>query len=32
MSEFAGRERSMAMPAEVLSEVSARMSQTWGRR
>ena len=32
MSEFAGRERSMAKPAEVLAEVSARMSQTWGRR
>lgn len=32
MSEFAGRERSMAEPAEVLAEVSARMSQTWGRR
>jgi glycerate kinase len=32
MSEFAGRDRSMASPAEVLAEVSARMSQTWGRR
>ena len=32
MSEFAGRDRSMAAPAEVLAEVSARMSQTWGRR
>ena len=32
MTEFAGRERSMAAPAEVLAEVSARMSQTWGRR
>ncbi|MCF8554843.1 MAG: glycerate kinase [Candidatus Nanopelagicales bacterium] len=32
MTEFAGRERSMASPAEVLAEVSARMSQTWGRR
>jgi glycerate kinase len=32
MSEFAGRERSMAYPVEVLTEVSARMSQTWGRR
>jgi glycerate kinase len=32
MSEFAGRVRSMAKPAEVLAEVSARMSQTWGRR
>ena len=32
MTEFAGRERSMAEPAEVLAEVSARMSQTWGRR
>lgn len=32
MSEFAGRDRSMAAPVEVLSEVSARMSQTWGRR
>lgn len=32
MSEFAGRERSMAAPARVLAEVSARMSQTWGRR
>jgi glycerate kinase len=31
MSEFAGRERSLAAPAEVLAEVSARMSQTWGR-
>jgi len=32
MSEFAGRDRSMAAPVEVLVEVSARMSQTWGRR
>lgn len=32
MSEFAGRDRSMAAPAEVLTQVSARMSQTWGRR
>jgi glycerate kinase len=32
MSEFAGRDRSMAEPAQVLAEVSARMSQTWGRR
>jgi glycerate kinase len=32
MSEFAGKDRSMASPAEVLAEVSARMSQTWGRR
>ena len=32
MSEFAGHERSMAHPVEVLIEVSARMSQTWGRR
>lgn len=32
MSEFAGRERSMSAPFEVLAEVSARMSQTWGRR
>lgn len=32
MTEFAGRERSMASPAAVLAEVSARMSQTWGRR
>jgi glycerate kinase len=32
MTEFAGRERSMASPNEVLAEVSARMSQTWGRR
>ena len=32
MSEFAGRERSMAQPTEVLTEVSARMAQTWGRR
>jgi glycerate kinase len=32
MSEFAGRERSMTEPALVLAEVSARMSQTWGRR
>jgi glycerate kinase len=32
MSEFAGSDRSMASPAEVLAEVSARMSQTWGRR
>ena len=32
MSEFAGRERSMSAPAQVLAEVSARMSQTWGRR
>lgn len=32
MTEFAGRERSMVAPAEVLAEVSARMSQTWGRR
>ena len=32
MSEFAGIDRSMAAPAEVLAEVSARMSQTWGRR
>ncbi len=31
MSEFAGRERSMAAPAQVLAEVSARMSKTWGR-
>jgi glycerate kinase len=32
MSEFAGRDRSMSAPAQVLAEVSARMSQTWGRR
>ena len=32
MSEFAGKERSMAKPGEVLAEVAARMSQTWGRR
>jgi glycerate kinase len=32
MSEFAGRDRSLSQPAEVLAEVSARMSQTWGRR
>lgn len=32
MSEFAGRDRSMLAPAQVLAEVSARMSQTWGRR
>jgi glycerate kinase len=32
MSEFAGRDRSMSEPAQVLTEVSARMSQTWGRR
>ena len=32
MSEFAGRERSLADPQQVLIEVTARVSQTWGRR
>ncbi len=32
MTEFAGLERSLANPSEVLTEVSARVAQSWGRR
>jgi len=32
MSEFAGRERSLADPQQVLIEVTSRVCQTWGRR
>jgi glycerate kinase len=32
MSEFAGSERSLADPGQVLMEVTTRVSFTWGRR
>ena len=32
MTEFAGLERSLANPTQVLTEVSARVAQSWGRR
>jgi len=32
MTEFAGLERSLANPIQVLTEVSARVAQSWGRR
>lgn len=32
MSEFAGRERSMSQPQEVITEVASRVASTWGRR
>lgn len=32
MTQFAGLERSLASPMEVLTEVSARVAQSWGRR